>query len=363
MTTVRFRGKCQIFCCMDVARRIDLRSAEHVVSRSRRGQLQHKGRLHLEEGRRTAPLLLAWNAKALEIGACSSGGEVEVSLYDVGTIGITWTLAFDSTLEELVGLAAELYGNQALIAASRGVADEVVTALGSALDRPKPPIHVEDYVMFQLPGLPGGTGTLLTEAGPILARMLRAEPGELSSQEIGDALAGRISYGPRDACLVDWNACLLFGEDSEDERRVLELATVGLLELRELDVHLSREIDAAYELLARPRGLWSALTVQRRELEQVARMQADDVLLHEGIDNALKIFGDDYLARLYRTAAERFHFHEWETSIERKLGVLRNVYESMVDLAAHRRAELLEWIIIFLIAGEIMLALSPFDWR
>ncbi len=358
MTTVRFRGTCRIFLCMDVARSIELRSAEHLLAACRRGRLQHKGSIHLEGGGVTPPLRFAWAAQELRIGEWTPAREVDVSLYDIGTIGVTWSLAFESTLEELVQLAVLLYGNEPLIAASRSVADEVGATLGNALERPKAPVHIEDYVMFQVPGVEGEPGALLAAAGPSVARMLRAEPGELSSQEIGDALAGRVSYGPRDTCLVDWNACLLLGEDTEDERQVLELATVGLLELRELDVHLGREIGVAYELVARRRAPGS-FAAQRRELEQVARMQADDAMLHEGIDNALKIFGDDYLARLHRTAAERFHFHEWEISIERKLGVLSNVYGRLADLAAHRRAELLEWIIIFLIAGEIVLAFSP----
>ena len=50
-------------------------------------------------------------------------------------------------------------------------------------------------------------------------------------------------------------------------------------------------------------------------------------------------FGDDYLARLYRTAAARFHFDDWDTSIQRKLGVLRSVYQNLADSAAHRRSE------------------------
>lgn len=70
-------------------------------------------------------------------------------------------------------------------------------------------------------------------------------------------------------------------------------------------------------------------------------MQADGAVLHEGIDNALKLLGDDYLARLYRTAADRFHFNDWDASIERKLGFLRQVYESLAGLAAHRRSEVL----------------------
>lgn len=358
MSTTRYAGTCRVLYGMDVARGIDLARAEEMLVTSRRVRLQHKGRVLLEEGGVSPPLRVGWTAPVLEVGSWRTAGEVGISIYDLGAVAITWSLRFESSLEELIQLAALLYDNEPLIARSHELAREVLGALGAAAERPKPARRLEDYVVLQIPQVEGGPTRLLAEAGPILARVLRAEPGELSAQEIGEALGGRIAYGRHDACFVDWNAALLIGEDTEDERQVLELATVGLLELRELDGHLERDLGTAYELVARPRGVMSALTLQRRELEQVARMQADDALLREGLDNALKIFGDDYLARLYSTAAERFHFHDWEESIERKLQVLRNVYSSLADLAAHRRSEALEWIIILLIAGEIVMALT-----
>ncbi|MFT5291058.1 MAG: hypothetical protein ACI82F_003134, partial [Planctomycetota bacterium] len=204
-----------------------------------------------------------------------------------------------------------------------------------------------------------GPEELLLHERPALARILRAEQSQLSSQEVEDALANPVSYGLHDVCLVDWLAAFLMGRDMEDERLVLELATVELLELRLLDARLEEQIQGAYKLLGARSGLWGALTLRRRELEQVARIQAEDAILHEGIDNALKLFGDDYLARLYQTSGRRFHFEEWDRSVQRKLDVLRSIHQSLADVAAHSRAELLEWIIILLIAVDILLYFTP----
>jgi len=69
--------------------------------------------------------------------------------------------------------------------------------------------------------------------------------------------------------------------------------------------------------------------------------------------------GDQYLARVYRLASQRFHLEEWDASILRKLDTLNSIYGKMSDQAATRRLEMLEWIIIVLIAVSIGVSFLP----
>ena len=39
-------------------------------------------------------------------------------------------------------------------------------------------------------------------------------------------------------------------------------------------------------------------------------MQVESAVLFEGVNNALKLLGDQYLARVYRLASQRFHLEE-----------------------------------------------------
>jgi uncharacterized Rmd1/YagE family protein len=54
-------------------------------------------------------------------------------------------------------------------------------------------------------------------------------------------------------------------------------------------------------------------------------------------------------------AGRRFHLSEWDASIGRKLQTLESIYQKVSDRAATRRMEVLEWIIIVLIAVSIFL--------
>jgi uncharacterized Rmd1/YagE family protein len=55
--------------------------------------------------------------------------------------------------------------------------------------------------------------------------------------------------------------------------------------------------------------------------------------------------------------SSRFHFADWDRTIGRKLEVLDGVYQKLGDRVTARRLEVLEWIVIGLIALEIVLSL------
>ena len=92
---------------------------------------------------------------------------------------------------------------------------------------------------------------------------------------------------------------------------------------------------------------------QRADFAHAARRRD----LFERVSNAPKLLGDQFLARVYRLAALRFHVGEWNGGILRKLETLEDFYEQLHGKAAGRRLELLEWIIIILIFVEIVLPL------
>ena len=141
---------------------------------------------------------------------------------------------------------------------------------------------------------------------------------------------------------------------------MLEFANIELLEMRHLDQQLDDALDQAYDAIAR--RTWRRFQLpgsSQTDLRRIARLQVDSAVLFEGVNNALKLLGDQYLARVYRLASQRFHLEEWDASILRKLQTLESIYEKMSDVAAGRRMELLEWIIILLIALSIVIPFVP----
>ena len=245
-----------------------------------------------------------------------------------------------------------------LWSAARERAEEIFEKIRPAISRPRFAEPSEDYWVFQIEEVEGGRSPaeIALEFGPGLARALRSESGALSEQEIAEAVSGQAAYGPDDLALVDWQAALLLGRGWTDVRAVLEFASMQLLQFRLLDRELDRLLDLSYEALIAPHpGPRFFSRAPTRELFRIARMQVDAAILYERVTNALKLLGDQYLARVYRLAAQRFRLAEWNSSILRKLETLEGFYQKRADESSARRMEALEWIIIALIAIEIAL--------
>jgi hypothetical protein len=127
--------------------------------------------------------------------------------------------------------------------------------------------------------------------------------------------------------------------------------------MRFLDSALDRALDRSYEVIQTERS-WSAWLRTRRarvDLAKVGRFQVDGAILFERVSNALKLLGDQYLARVYRAASQRFRLTEWNAGILRKLETIESIYQKVHDRSSGVRMELLEWIVIALIALELVL--------
>src|SRR3970282_1519951 len=240
--------------------------------------------------------------------------------------------------------------------------NQLLQVIGDAANQAHPSPVVEDYVIFHVESFaqPLDLNLFAVSQARQIAQILRAERQPLSDQEVEDALSARVSYGVDDITIVDWNGALIIDREGEDVLAVLEYANVELLEMRYLDQKLDRALDQAFGSLSKPiLSLPRLLGYYGADLRRVAELQVDNAVLFEGVNNTLKLLGDQYLARVYRTANQRFHLKEWDESILRKLETLESIYEKISDQASNRRMEMLEWVIIILIAFSIALEFVP----
>lgn len=355
------KGTCYAMFAYDIGSSINLEEADRrITAGTERGRLRHKARAPQYFDYRPAPLRLMQEGVALTVSSYSSSPAVEVMVYDFGAVTITYRFALDGPFDGLVELSEALYENEPLLTESRARVEQLVHAIHQAIERPKIAAEVEDYLIFSIEAYSPSQGPpLWTTRETELARILRGERTPLSDQETRDALSCRISFEIEDAALIDWHAAVLVGKDMDDVRAVLEFANVELLEMRILDEQLDQALDQGYEALSRKPRLLSLPGSYDKDTTRIAQLQVDGALLFERVTNTLKLLGDQYLARVYRLVSQRFHLEAWDASIMRKLQTLESIYGKMSDRAGTRRMELLEWIIIILIAISIALSFFP----
>ncbi|MCP9453254.1 MAG: hypothetical protein NNA23_11305 [Nitrospira sp.] len=349
----------------DIGLSVNIEEAERrITPATARGRIRHKARAPQYFEYHPAPLRLTQEGGTLAIGSSRLSPLIELMIYDFGAVTITYRFALDGPFEQLLELSDALYENDPLLAESRTRLEQLLQAIKPAVERPLIASEVEDYLIFSIESYSWAQEVppwvMLEEE---LAHVLRGERTLLSAQETQDAMACRISFGQEDAALIDWHAAVLFGKDMDDVRAVLEFANVELLEMRILDDQLDQALDQAYETISRKPPFLPFPGASEKDMTHIAQLQVDSALLFERVTNTLKLFGDQYLARVYRLASQRFHLEEWDASILRKLETLNSIYGKMSDRAAVRRMELLEWIIIVLIALSIVVSVLPMTGR
>ena len=352
-------GVCHALFAYEVGQSIDLDGAQAgITALKQRVTIRHKRRAPSYFEYRPAPLRVTEEGEPIAVGPHRTAPTVDLLLYDFGAISVSYAIPFRGPLHDVLVLSEALYDNAVLLADSRRRVEQLVAGIHPAVRRASLADFVEPYFVFEVRALaaPVPLPDLLASHARELAQILRSEPTALSDQEVSDALGARISFGRDDLALIDGDAALLFDRDADDVRDVLEFANVELLEMRYLDQQLDDALDEAYETLSRhewrPRF---GLPPSGAGLRRIGSMEVDSAILFEGVNNSLKLIGDQYLARVYRLVSSRFHLAEWDASILRKLQTLESIYQKMSDFGSTRRMELLEWIIIVLIAASILL--------
>lgn len=348
----------------DVGAAIKLDEAERLIAHeTQREFIKHRRRAPKHFQYHPLPLRLTQSATPVQLGPYQTADHVDIVCYDFGAVSLSYRIPLSGDLASLLPLSEILYDNQALLEDSRKRVETLVESLHAALVRPIVTRMVEDYALFHIEQMTtsggGGAEQLVNANAHTIAQILRCERGRLSDQEVADALTCRVSFGPDDAVIIDWNAALIIDPDADDVRAVLEYANVQLLEMRYLDREFDDALDEAYALLSKQSWKRNFMGISQADMRRIARLQADGALLFESVSNTLKLIGDQYLARTYRFASQRFRLSEWDQGISRKLQALESIYQKLSDRQASFRMETLEWIIILLIGLSILLSLLP----
>lgn len=353
-------GTCRPLFVFEVGFAIDLdQAARRIRSGVERAALQHRERGSGPFEYRPAPLRIH-DLTEVAVPLVPAGTVVETVLYDFGAASVSFALPLPAEPSAILDLSIALRGQGALAALARRRVTTLVETLGVAVQRPRVAEPYEDYVLFEMIAVDGiAEGAEFSAGhGEWIAQVLRGEPARLSDEEIRDANQGRLSFTPQDVTVVDWDSAILLDREPAHLRAVLEFANVQLLELRYLDDQVDQILERSYQVLSRRSG-WRALlpALSAEERRRLSALQVDSAILLERVTNALKFLGEEYLARIYRIAAGRLHLSEWDGVISRKLATVEDIYQKLTDRTTARRMEILEWVIILLIALEIVLTL------
>jgi hypothetical protein len=295
------------------------------------------------------------------IGAQELTATCTAHVFDFGAVSFVYDIPIErnATLSSITPLCDALYDAPELTKLGTKHREELLKRLGDAVENPHAWADAETYTIIFVEEIAGCALEELSKSEAV-AKLLLGEttPKALSQAVKDDVLKNSFSYLVDDLVVIDWNSALVVEPSgSRIVPFVLELATSQLLEFRYYDLLVDRELARVYEYVekVRPRRLirspYGAAT--RKALEGYMELTE----FTERVDNAIKSVGDFWLARVYRSAINRFRVPEWRESVEAKLQLVGRAYEMLKGEVEVSRGQVLEIIVIALILVELLAAL------
>lgn len=353
-------GVLHVYVAFDWGEEVDLAAARELVPSELR-ELPRRPRTPPSITYRPLPLQFRADPMRLAIPALGTQETApDVTLFDFGAVSVALHVEWELGEVQLAELAGALSEATELVSEIRDAVTPLYEKLKPAIRSAAWSNLYEEYFVFQL--LPGKPllkpDELRKQQGSWLAAMLRLDDEPLSDDEIAEALRLHVSYSPADLFLPDWAAAVLLDANCDETLHVIEFANLQLLELRHIDDRLETHLEEAYALIHRSARTWLPFwRPHTRPLRALGELKVEANELFERTSNVLKLLGDQYLARVYRMLAARFHLSEWANGIHRSLAVLEGIYRVLSDQAATYRTEVLETIIILLILVEVVMSL------
>jgi hypothetical protein len=350
-------GSVTAFYLYDIADEIDLTAIPRLLeAEPERARLEPKPYTPAYLQYRTLPLVV--DAEAINLSPVE-GCRTRIKIYDYGVASVALSRPFAGSWPELAASGREM---GRLDAHAAGIGRALVARLKPAMVRPRTPDLSEDYVVFAITGLvePLTAEELVARDGDAIAAALRDEREPLSRQERDEVLRHRLSYLADDLVVPTWNTALVCDTEAgvQAALEIFEFANSQLLQFRYYDALLESELERIYDGLGRPR--WRSVIGGRRLMREAFELHALFIEVNELTDkteNAIKMVGDVYAARLYALVSARLGLDRWKANVEEKLRTLDDIYRFAVEQTQMSRANVLELTIVVILVLELALVL------
>jgi hypothetical protein len=350
----------QIFALylFDVAEATDLQAAATAIEGGVRSKFAPKPATPAYVQYQQPPL---WFEGAAVDFPAIDGFRVGFKLFDYGIISLRLTREFTGTWPQLVQISSELVENEALERQAEHACRTIADRLKAAMTKPRQTLLTEDYLIFSVNELSRShtADDLVTHHGDVIASVLRGESAPLSRQERDEILRHRLSYLADDLVIPSWNAAFVYDTPAGTLAAVeiAEFANSQLLQFRYYDELLDGALADIYAKVQKQPHWYDSL-VGRHYASAVRQVHALFIEVNELTDrteNALKIVGDVYAARLFALVGARLDLDRWKTNVSEKLKTLDDIYRFSVERLGMVRGELLELTIIAILVFELVL--------
>ena len=297
---------------------------------------------------------------ALDI-ADVDGFKLRVKFFDYGVLSLALSRPFAGEWAALLGLESDLHRERRARTPRRDDCPAHLRTLrrgGEARPDDVPQRGLPRRLDHGVGGADDRRGPPRRARGSEIARLVRGERQPLSRQERDEIMSNRLSYLADDLVVPTWNAAFVYDTEPgvQAALEIFEFANSQLLEFRYYDELLDVELTRIYATVAEPPRL--AFLSGRGYVAATRHLHALFIDVNEITDrteNALKMVGDIYSARLFHLTAARLGLASWKASVKDKLETLDDIYRFAVEQLAISRGHFLELVVVLILLFELAL--------
>jgi hypothetical protein len=353
-------GEIHAFYLFDVAETIDLRALARMFGANASAATLYDKAPGPPRIRYIQPPIVI-EGQALEEGTLESF-RVRAKFFDYGVVSLALTRPFAGSWAEFGALAQDLIESEPLAQRAEETCRRIVHRVRQCLQDVRSAFLDEEYLAFVITAMdpPLDADRLRDQHGAEIAQLLRGERQPLSVQEREEILRQRLSYLTDDLVIPAWNAALVYDTQAgaASTLEILEFANSQLLEFRFFDERLEAELGRIYTRLQQPS--WIDRVIGRRTLRAARGLHSlliDVNELTDRTENALKLAGDLYAARLFGLVAGRLGLDHWKRNVQDKLKTLDDIYRFAVEQTRVSQGNILELMIVLILIFELAFAL------
>lgn len=356
------RGSATAYRLFDIGYAIELDRVATLLGEATRGR-SRPGRSEAQALQiRNPPLSLSLGERRVTIGGEPWLAVLSAHVFDFGVCSLRLTVpaARADSWDEFARFGAAFDAAPDIPNLLEAEVALLLDRIRAAVERPAIVPVTEDYIVYRVEAITDAAGQRLPDAtlsDEHLLPLLVRETRPLAAAARRELLANRFSYYVDDLVILTWDNALVVEPRPEDEdvEFVLEFANAQLLELRVYDALLDAELPMLYDRIAARRGRRAYLSRAYRPLMAAVQTRVAEITeIVERAENAFKVTDDVYLARVYGAALELFRERAWRSGIDRKLRIFHDTYTMLNGEAQVARAELMEIIVVLLIAAELI---------
>ncbi len=280
----------------------------------------------------------------------------KVKLWPFGAISVVLENQLSQTpWEKLNDIAYEIERSQKVTDLTWQIGVSSLSKIGEKRDIDKS--LYEDYTIFLVKEYSNSTANaldILNLYNMTCLLMAENKASKLSQQVTKATTEQYIQYHQNDLVIINWNSALVVDPSgAADALDMIEFALCQVLEMQYFDHKLDLKLSYLYDRMSNDK-----LSLWRNDLERLSKEAAQYYIeisdTVESVENSIKAVGDFYLAQVLRMASLRFRFKDWQTSLDQKLSNLADISRLLNSNLNERRNQILELIIILLIAVELL---------